>query len=99
MDEFSEFQNQLQRPIEEKNRELQRHGRLKHMISATQLTPELLNRLCRSADLIRHLARDRDGNRRLRDLLADKRAMLYFTQPSTRTFLSLMAACQILGIT
>ena len=25
--------------------------------------------------------------------------MLYFTQPSTRTFLSFMAACQILGIT
>ena len=99
MDEFAEFQSQLQRPIEEKNRELQRHGRLKHMISATQLTPELLNRLCRSADLIRHLARDRNGNRRLRDLLADKRAMLYFTQPSTRTFLSFMAACQILGIT
>ena len=25
--------------------------------------------------------------------------MLYFTQPSTRTFLSFMAACQILGMT
>ena len=25
--------------------------------------------------------------------------MLYFTQPSTRTFLSFTAACQILGIT
>ena len=32
-------------------------------------------------------------------LLHHKRAMLYFTQPSTRTFLSFMAACQILGIT
>jgi aspartate carbamoyltransferase catalytic subunit len=31
-------------------------------------------------------------------LLADKRAMLYFTQPSTRTFLSFNNACQILGI-
>ena len=32
------------------------------------------------------------------DLLSDKRAMLYFAQPSTRTFLSFYAACQILGM-
>ncbi len=31
-------------------------------------------------------------------LLADKRAMLYFSQPSTRTFLSFNNACHILGI-
>ncbi len=99
MDEFAEFQPQLHRPIEDKNRELQRHGRLKHLINAAQLTPELLDKLCRSADKIRRLAHDPQGNRRLRELLAHKRAMLYFTQPSTRTFLSFMAACQILGIT
>jgi aspartate carbamoyltransferase catalytic subunit len=34
----------------------------------------------------------------LRGLLANRRAMLYFTQPSTRTFLSFCAACQILGM-
>jgi len=34
----------------------------------------------------------------LQSLLADKRAMLYFTQPSTRTFLSFCAACEILGM-
>ena len=45
------------------------------------------------------MAKTPDGNRSLRNLLAHKRAMLYFTQPSTRTFLSFMAACQILGIT
>lgn len=99
MDEFAEFQSQLHRPTEEKNREFQRHGRLKHLINASQLTPELLAKLCRSADMIRRLAKDETGNRRLRELLATKRAMLYFTQPSTRTFLSFMAACQILGIT
>jgi aspartate carbamoyltransferase catalytic subunit len=49
--------------------------------------------------MIRRMARQREGNRRLRELLAHKRAMLYFTQPSTRTFLSFMAACQLLGIT
>lgn len=35
----------------------------------------------------------------LSGLLSNKRAMLYFTQASTRTFLSFQAACQILGIT
>ena len=99
MDEFAEFNSQLRRPFEEKNRELQRHGRLKHLISASQLTSELLDKLCRSANMIRRMAREQEGNRRLRELLAHKRAMLYFTQPSTRTFLSFMAACQILGIT
>ncbi len=99
MDEFTEFEAQLGRPFEEKNRELQRQGRLKHLISASQLSPDLLSKLCRCADMIRRMARQPEGNRRLRELLADKRAMLYFTQPSTRTFLSFMAACQILGLT
>ena len=98
MQEFSEFESLLSRSVQEKNLEFQRHGRLKHLIAASQLTPELLGKLCRSADLIRRLSRNPEGNRRLRDLLAHKRAMLYFTQPSTRTFLSFMAACQILGL-
>ncbi len=98
MQEFSEFESLLSRSVQEKNLEFQRHGRLKHLIAASQLTPELLEKLCRSADLIRRLSRNPEGNRRLRDLLAHKRAMLYFTQPSTRTFLSFMAACQILGL-
>lgn len=99
MDEFAEFQSELNRPTEVKNRGFQRHGRLKHLINASQLTPDLLQKLCRFADMIRSMARHDQGNRRLRELLSHKRAMLYFTQPSTRTFLSFMAACQILGIT
>lgn len=98
MQEFSEFESLLCRPTNEKNLEFQRHGRLKHIIAASQLTPQLLDKLCRSADLIRRMNRHPDGNKRLRELLAHKRAMLYFTQPSTRTFLSFMAACQILGL-
>lgn len=99
MPEFLEFETLLARPLAEKNLEFQRHGRLKHLISSSQLTKELLEKLCRSADLIRRMSRHPQGNRRLRELLAHKRAMLYFTQPSTRTFLSFMAACQILGLT
>lgn len=99
MDEFESFKAQLDRPTETKNVEFQRMGRLKHIINAAQLTPELLQTLCRTADSIRRLAKHRDGNAALQGLLSDKRAMLYFTQPSTRTFLSFMAACQILGLT
>ena len=99
MQEFAEFETLLGRPLEQKNIEFQRQGRLKHLISASQLTIPLLGKLCHSADLIRKMNRNPQGNQRLRQLLAHKRAMLYFTQPSTRTFLSFMAACQILGLT
>ncbi len=99
MQEFAEFAHQFERPMDDKIRALQRHGRLKHLIFGSQLTPELIDKLCRSADIIRRMSKDREGNQRLRQILADKRAMLYFTQPSTRTFLSFMAACQILGVT
>ena len=99
LSDFSEFQPLLDRPIEDKLRDFQREQRLKHLIYAAQLRPELLTRLSRSADMIRRMARNRESNLALRQLLSHKRAMLYFTQPSTRTFLSFMAACQILGIT
>lgn len=99
IDEFSEFEAMFQKPTSEKMRTLQRQGRLKHLIFGAQLNPALIDKLCRTADIIRQMARSRESNLRLRQLLADKRAMLYFTQPSTRTFLSFMAACQILGIT
>ena len=97
--EFAEFQKQLDRPIQSKVRELQHQGRLHHMIFGAQLTPELLEKLRKLADIIRAMARQRKSNDRLRQLLPHKRAMLYFTQPSTRTFLSFTAACQILGVT
>jgi aspartate carbamoyltransferase len=79
--------------------EFQRDGRLKHVLFSAQFSRELLERLCRMADMIRELAKSKQGSDQLRSLLSHKRAMLYFTQPSTRTFLSFMAACQILGLT
>ncbi|HMP78628.1 MAG TPA: hypothetical protein PKD54_04200 [Pirellulaceae bacterium] len=97
--DLTEFQNRLRRPSSVKLQELQRNDRLKHLIFAAQLTPPLLEKLRLMADRIRHVSRTREGNLRLRSLLAHRRAMLYFTQPSTRTFLSFMAACQILGLT
>ena len=97
--DLAQFDPLLQRGVEEKVFDFQRQQRLKHLIFAAQLTPELLEKLRQMADMIRSLARERKTNQRLKQLLTHKRAMLYFTQPSTRTFLSFMAACQILGIT
>ncbi len=97
--ELVRFDPLLRRNLTDKVHDFQRQQRLKHLIFAAQLTPSLLEKLRRMADMIRQLARDPDSNQELKKLLAHKRAMLYFTQPSTRTFLSFMAACQILGIT
>ena len=93
------YEDRLARPVRLKAAELARGDRLRHVIFSGQFTPDLLDDLGRTADLIRVLSKERDGQDFLRGLLAHKRAMLYFTQPSTRTFLSFMAACQILGVT
>ncbi|MCE2791138.1 MAG: aspartate carbamoyltransferase [Planctomycetota bacterium] len=99
MSEFAQFADRLKRPIDVKLHDFQRNERLRHLIFASQLTPQLLEKLRRMADMIRQLSRTKEGNLQLKQLLAHRRAMLYFSQPSTRTFLSFMAACQILGIT
>lgn len=77
---------------------LSRNDRLFHLILAQQLDRELIEELCRLAEMIRSIAEARQGAQFLRTLLGHKRAMLYFIQPSTRTFLSFTAACQILGV-
>ncbi len=59
---------------------------------------EALDELCEITDKARALAKSKEGAATLRGLLADKRAMLYFTQASTRTFLSFNNACHIVGI-
>ena len=97
--DLSDFDRRLGRPIRMRANEFQRDGRLKHVLFSAQFSRELLERLCRMADMIRELAKSKQGSDQLRSLLSHKRAMLYFTQPSTRTFLSFMAACQILGLT
>lgn len=69
-----------------------------HVIDPRTFDRELLDDLCELTDTVRALAKTAEGATTLRALLADKRAMLYFTQASTRTFLSFNNACQILGI-
>ncbi len=69
-----------------------------HVISALQFKHEDLLILFELADKIRNIAETKAGLDFLRTILSHKRAVLYFAQPSTRTYLSFNNACQILGI-
>jgi len=67
-------------------------------INSQQYSLENLLNLCKLTDNIRNIASTSEGLKYLKTILSDKRAILYFKQPSTRTFLSFENACHILGI-
>jgi aspartate carbamoyltransferase catalytic subunit len=69
-----------------------------HILRSDQFDRKFLDELFDITNKLRELARTKRGMDYLQTLLSHKRAMLYFTQPSTRTFLSFLNACQILGI-
>ncbi len=68
------------------------------VIYSQQFSKELLESLFTLASKIRLVAKSKGGHDWLQTLLSHKRAMLYFIQPSTRTFLSFQSACYILGM-
>lgn len=72
--------------------------RPRHILTADQFDRPFLDYLYTLVNTIRSFDKSKDGLMYLQNLLAHRRAMLYFTQPSTRTFLSFQAACHILGI-
>jgi len=69
-----------------------------NILSSDQFEKDDIDYLCSLATKIRSIAKSKEGLIFLKHLLSHKRAMLYFTQPSTRTFLSFYSACQILGM-
>ncbi|MBN2162133.1 MAG: aspartate carbamoyltransferase [Pontiellaceae bacterium] len=69
-----------------------------HTLIAQQFSRGQLEALCTLATRIKRINKRREGANFLKTLLSDKRAMLYFAQPSSRTYLSFNAACQILGL-
>lgn len=73
-------------------------GDTPHTLIAQQFTRPMLDDLCNLATRIKRINKRRSGANFLKTLLSDKRAMLYFAQPSSRTYLSHNAACQILGL-
>ncbi len=89
-------------PLTEKTPYLERFegdGMPYHTLFAQQFNRNLMERLCALANRIRFINKTREGALYLKSVLAHRRAMLYFSQPSSRTFLSHLAACQILGLT
>lgn len=69
-----------------------------HVLKTQQFTRSFLDEMCELTTAIRRFAKEKEGHDYLKGLLSEKRAMLYFTQPSTRTFLSFSTAAQILGM-
>jgi len=69
-----------------------------HIIMSQQFDRKFLDDICELTTKIRGISKGNKGILFLQSLLQGKRAMLYFVQPSTRTFLSFMAACQVLGM-
>jgi aspartate carbamoyltransferase catalytic subunit len=74
------------------------NGDLFDLIYAQQFSRNILEELFRLAEHVRNIAKTPSGINFLGTILSDKRAMLFFVQPSTRTFLSFLNACQVLGI-
>ena len=95
-DEFSKLSLEAKKPYLERE---EGDGMPYHTLFAQQFDRGTLERLCALANRIRFINKSKEGALYLKSVLAHKRAMLYFSQPSSRTFLSHLAACQILGIT
>ena len=97
--EFEGWEEFISKPVDEKLEAFKLNGRIFDVIYAQQFDRDFLDHLGKLADMIRLLAKTKVGQSKLRHLLPHKRAMLYFVQPSTRTFLSFQNACHILGLT
>ncbi|MCU0858460.1 MAG: aspartate carbamoyltransferase [Pontiellaceae bacterium] len=91
-DEFSSMDAMTKAPYMTEN------GRSFHVLTAQQFTRPMLEELCSLATDVRRIAKTREGSAFLQKQLFEKRAMLYFAQPSTRTYLSFYSACQIIGM-
>jgi aspartate carbamoyltransferase catalytic subunit len=70
----------------------------RHILSAGQFNRAFLDYIYELTNTVRMFDKSKEGLMYLQSLLCHRRAMLYFTQPSTRTFMSFQAACHILGI-
>lgn len=82
----------------EKGRYLAKDEREYHVLVAQQFNRKRLEELGALATHIRRISKQESGMTFLRSLLPNQRAMLYFSQPSSRTFLSFCSACEILGM-
>ena len=94
-EKFGEFQKLK---TEEKTECFKQNGRLFDMIMPQQLNRQIIDDLYEITNRIRYISKTKTGLLFLQSILSHKRAMLYFAQPSSRTFFSFENACHILGI-
>ena len=85
-------------PLNKKLGFFEKDDRIFDCLFSQQLTPKILTELFETASKIRKISKTKEGLDWLQTLLSHKRAMLYFVQPSTRTFVSFQSACYILGM-
>ena len=69
-----------------------------NILRADQFDRKFLSHLYEVTNKVRAMSKTTAGADCLRSLLRNKKAMLYFSQPSTRTRLSFESACQTLGM-
>lgn len=98
MQQYNGWEEFHSKTIEEKLPLFRQNGKVFDVLYAQQFTKDELKELFKIADKIRAISKTRIGTRFLSSLLDDKRAMLFFAQPSTRTFLSFQNACHLLGM-
>lgn len=94
-EQYAEFERL---PNDERVKCFEKDGRLYDMIISQQLNRQILDDLYRITNQIRSLSKSKTGSQFVQSLLCHKRAMLYFAQPSSRTFLSFENACHLLGM-
>ena len=92
---WEEFSN---RPIGDRLPVFFKDGRIFDVLFSQQFDRPFLDSVYDLTNRIRRIAKVREGARWLHDLHGPRRAMLYFVQPSTRTFLSFQNACYTLGL-
>ncbi len=93
---YEEFNDSL-RDSDARKRVLHRQGRTFHVLLSQQFGRPDIESLCDTATAIRRLDRHREGRSFLRSVLAGQRIMQLFSQPSTRTAQSFLAAAEKLG--
>ncbi len=98
MERLKTFEEYLRQPLEERLPYYEKNQRVYHVMVSQQFSYDFLMKLFDTADLVKHITHKPNGAEFLASVLQHKRAMLYFTQPSTRTFLSFLTACQTVGM-
>ncbi len=92
------FEDYLNKPREEQRRHLERDNLPFHVLTADQFDRDQIEAIADLATSLRSFVKKHpQGREEIHRLLIGRRVMMYFVQPSSRTFLSFEAAAQMVG--